>query len=51
MGGEREITVTRQPPRQRRLDYIIRIRPQSGQIHVGPLEIPHLFSTKQRSQI
>ncbi len=33
------------------LIYIIRTRPQSGQIQVGPLLIPHLFSLKQTSQI
>jgi hypothetical protein len=32
-------------------DYTIRIRSQSGQIQVGPLLIPHLFSLKQASQI
>ena len=31
--------------------YIIRIRSQSGQIQVGPLLIPHLFSSKQSLQI
>lgn len=33
------------------LTYIMRIRSQSGQIHVGPLLIPHLFSSKQSLQI
>lgn len=31
--------------------YIMRIRSQSGQIQVGPLLIPHLFSSKQSLQI
>ena len=31
--------------------YSIRILSQSGQIQVGPLDIPHLFSSKQLSQI
>ncbi len=32
-------------------DHIIRILSQSGQIHVGPLLIPHLFSSKHSGQI
>lgn len=31
--------------------YIIKIRSQSGQIQVGPLLIPHLFSSKHSLQI
>jgi hypothetical protein len=31
--------------------HIMRIRSQSGQIQVGPLLIPHLFSSKQSLQI
>ncbi len=31
--------------------YIIRIRSQSGHIQVGPLLIPHLFSSKHSIQI
>lgn len=32
-------------------NYIIRMRSQSGQTQVGPLLIPHLFSSKQSLQI
>ena len=31
--------------------YIMRIRSQSGHIQVGPLLMPHLFSSKQSLQI
>jgi hypothetical protein len=37
---------------ERGLTYsIILILPQSGQIQVGPLVMPHLFSSKQTGQI
>jgi hypothetical protein len=32
-------------------NHIILMRSQSGQIHVGPLLIPHLFSSKHSLQI
>jgi hypothetical protein len=32
-------------------DQVIRMRSQSGQIQVGPLDIPHKFSLKHSSQI
>jgi hypothetical protein len=38
-------------PEKRGCHYIIRIRSQSGHIQVGPLLIPHLFSSKQSLQI
>jgi hypothetical protein len=39
-------------PDERDLPYsIILILPQSGQIQVGPLVMPHLFSSKQAGQI
>ena len=45
------ITCTSQDSKQGK-NYSIRCTlPQSGQIQVGPLEIPHLFSAKHSGQI
>jgi hypothetical protein len=49
--GNRVIFRKNAPVWTKNLIYIMRIRSQSGQIHVGPLLIPHLFSSKQSLQI
>jgi hypothetical protein len=49
--GNRVIFRKNAPVCTKNLIYIMRIRSQSGQIQVGPLLIPHLFSSKQSLQI
>jgi hypothetical protein len=48
---EREPSANNIDAEKRGCHYIIRIRSQSGHIQVGPLLIPHLFSSKQSLQI